>query len=116
LEEKRERLTGGGGDIDIERTASEILPYIKNADKVFAKATPQEKKVFVRQFVAVITIDGNKSEGILALYSFPVMGHFGHPEGTDCTFTGNFRKAKIMKGFSCETGVTLEMIGVNQAR
>jgi hypothetical protein len=35
-------------------------------------------------------------------------------DGTVCTFTGNFRKAKILKRFSCETSVTLETISVNQ--
>jgi len=34
-------------------------------------------------------------------------------EGTDCTFTGNLRRAKILKRFSCQTGTTLETIGVN---
>jgi len=41
---------------------------------------------------------------------------FFNAEGTVCTFTGNFHRAKIMKRFSCETGVTLETIGVNQTR
>ena len=81
LEEKRERLTGRRENIDIERTASELLQYLKDANKVFAKGTPQERKVFVRQLVAGITISANKSEGILGLYSFPVMGRFGHAEG-----------------------------------
>lgn len=35
-------------------------------------------------------------------------------EGTACTFTGNFRRARILKRFSYETGVTLETISVNQ--
>ena len=81
LEEKRKHLTERRGNIDIEKTASEILQYTEDADKVFAKGIPQEKKIFVRQLVAGITIDANKSEGILGLYSFPVMGRFGHAEG-----------------------------------
>ncbi|NIN92963.1 hypothetical protein GTO36_08305 [bacterium] len=46
-----------------------------------SETTSQEKKIFIRQLVEGITIDANKSEGILGLYSFPVMGHFGHAEG-----------------------------------
>jgi len=81
LEEKREHLTARRENIDIERTASEILQYLKDANRVFAKGTPQERKVFVRQLVAGLTISADKNEGILGLYSFPVMGHFGHAEG-----------------------------------
>lgn len=58
----------------------------------------------------------DKGEGILGLYSFPVMGRFGHAEGTDCTFAEIFRGARTLKRFSCQTGTTLETISVNQVR
>jgi hypothetical protein len=37
-------------------------------------------------------------------------------EGTVCTFTGNFLRARILKRFSYETEVTLETISLNQVR
>ena len=35
-------------------------------------------------------------------------------EGGICTFAEIFRRAKILKRFSCETGATLETIKVKQ--
>ena len=34
-------------------------------------------------------------------------------EGSDCTLAEIFRRAKILKRFSCQTGLTLETISVN---
>lgn len=43
-----------------------------------------------------------------------VINFLPNAEGTVCTFTGNFLGVRILKRFSCETGVTLETISVKQ--
>jgi len=44
-------------------------------------------------------------------------GHYTQDaEGSVCTFAGNFRRAKILKRFNCQTGATLETISVNHIR
>lgn len=42
------------------------------------------------------------------------MPNFLSAEGTACTFADVFLGARILKTFSCQTGVTLETISVNQ--
>lgn len=46
------------------------MQYLGKANKAFAKGTPPEKKVFIRQFVAGITIFSDKGEGIVGSYAF----------------------------------------------
>jgi len=61
---------------------------------------------------------GERVRGVGAQFIEPVLSCRDMPsgaEGTVCTFTGNFRRAKILKRFSCETGITLETITVKQA-
>jgi hypothetical protein len=49
------------------------------------------------------------------MFNVPIPGGtMGYAVRTDCTFTGNFHRAKIMKRFSYEDGVTLETISLNQ--
>lgn len=55
----------------IEEILGEILQYLNNADEVLVKSTPQDKKTYIRQFVAGITILPKKKEGIVGFYSFP---------------------------------------------
>jgi len=97
----------------------------------------------VRQLITGIKILPDKGEGIVGFYAFPQVNDslllvkptlaranemqrkvnksrlsaipdFLGAEGGICTFAEIFRSAKIMKRFSCETGVTLETISLNQ--
>lgn len=112
----------------IEEILGEILQYLNNADEVLAKSTPQDKKTYIRQFVAGITILPKKKEGIVGFYSFPQIDEVSNQlnkskvsvimdaEGTDCTFADVFSGARMLKRFNCQTGTTLETISVKQPR
>jgi len=126
LEEEKEKLISQKRKVHVQEVLSETLQYLNNADEVLVRDTPQKKKTYIRQFVAGIKILPKKKEGIIGFYAFLRIDEASNQlgksrasvnllaEGTDCTFTGNFHRARILKRFSCQTGATLETISVNQ--
>lgn len=101
LEEEREKLLGEKKrKVNLREAAHEILEYLRNADQVLAKGTPQEKKVYVRQFITGITILPKKEEGIVGFYAFPQTDDSLLSVKSGLARTDNMRKKPRKSGLS----------------